>query len=58
MGKPSQAQQASAQTLISLQVRRDTHQRVADAAKQADQPMAAWVRIAIMEKLERDEART
>jgi predicted transcriptional regulator len=40
--------------LISTRVRSETAKRVNEAAKRADQPVSAWLRMAIMEKLERD----
>lgn len=40
--------------MLATRVRRETAQRVADAAKRIDQPMSGWVRIAIIEKLDRD----
>ena len=43
--------------MLVTRVKRDTKQRVADAAARADQPISAWLRMAIMEKLDRDEAR-
>lgn len=42
---------------LATRVQRETQARVFDAAKRADQPVAAWLRMAIMEKLERDGAR-
>ena len=40
--------------LLSARVKRDTAQRVSRAASAADQPVSAWLRMAIMEKLTRD----
>ena len=40
--------------LLSVRVQRDTARRVAAAAKRIDQPVAAWLRMAIIEKLQRD----
>ncbi len=53
MGKLA-AQSAPGLVLLSARVKRDTAQRVARAASKADQPVSAWLRMAIMEKLARD----
>lgn len=39
---------------IAARVSRETWERVAAAAKRMDQPVSAWLRMAVMEKLERD----
>lgn len=43
-------------SLVQLQVlvRHDTRDRVDAAARRIDQPRSAWLRLAIIEKLERD----
>jgi hypothetical protein len=44
----------SSLTLLQVRVQRATARRVTEAARQIDQPVAAWLRLAIVEKLERD----
>jgi hypothetical protein len=44
----------SSLTLLQVRVQRATARRVAEAAKRIDQPVAAWLRLAIVEKLDRD----
>jgi hypothetical protein len=41
-------------TLLAVRVRPETAQRVWREAKRIDQPVSAWLRMAIMEKLDRD----
>ena len=40
--------------LLQARVQSGTYARVMRAAKLIDQPAAAWLRMAVMEKLERD----
>jgi hypothetical protein len=49
-GSPASLAMASLYTRVRL----ETAKRVNEAARKADQPVSAWLRMAIMEKLERD----
>jgi len=40
--------------LVQLRLTRAFYQRVAEAARSVEQPVTAWIRMAILEKLERD----
>jgi hypothetical protein len=42
--------------LLQVRVQRDTARKVAAAARRVDQPVSAWLRMAIIEKLNRDGA--
>lgn len=53
-GMGEKFQPESSLILVTARVSRSTAGRVASAARQVDQPMSAWLRMAIMEKLARD----
>lgn len=55
--QPSSSRLYPVQPELHLTVSRDLHRRVAEAAKRIEQPMTGWIRMAIIEKLERDESR-
>lgn len=50
------AVRVQAKPLLTVQVSRETAMRVVAASKRIDQSIAAWLRLAIVEKLERDES--
>jgi hypothetical protein len=52
--KPRARTRPNGLTLLQTNVQKDTADRVWVAASKVDQPIAAWLRMAIIEKLDRD----